>query len=425
MPGKKGIRALWSVGLVMLGGTSLLASHAPKTGLRESCAEAEIIVVGRVSWAKATGRETTREKYGRQLRFSVRRAELVVKQVARGKIQHDRTMVEFLGVPDLGGSMGSRAYFRLEDLIPGEMHVVLLHDREEGEDYYTLVNDYQSVIHIGESEAVTRLLATGPEQHDAENYVASLLATSFPELSSYSEMVTSLEDLVSLRGKQSVATLKDVLDRSQDPRIKGWILGMLLRLEDRSSVQRAVEFLTEDDESDKAVVDAKRRVSTWLMCVKDKSTVEEYIVPLLKNPEGFVRWRASCVLREAKCARAVPDLVAGLEDTDQRVRHQCLMGLAETMDRGGHWGPGIELLEKDEQTYIKRWQDWWEKEGQELSAKLRRGEIATFPRPARARHPRLPVYAPEMGLREVCAGSETVVVGKSARNSLEARRLPL
>lgn len=423
MFGRKGIRPCWSVGLVMLAGASLLAGYPPKTELREACADTEIIVVGQVAWAKSTGRETTREKYGRQLKFSVRRADLVVKQVVRGKIQHDRIMVEFLGVPGLGGGFtGSGDYFRLEKLVPGEMHVVFLRDRQEGEDCYRLVNDYQSVIHIRDSAAVSRLLATGPEQQDAESYVASLLATSLPELSSYFKMVPSLEDLVSLRGKQSVATLKEVLDRSQDPRIKGWILGMLLRLEDHSSVQRAVEFLAEDDDSDKAVVDAKRGVSTWLMCVKDKPTVEKYIVPLLKNPSGSVRCDAARAIKRAKCARALPDLIAGLEDTDQHVRHQCLRGLAKTMDRGGHWGPGMELFEKDEQKYIKRWQDWWEKEGRELSAKLRQGKISTFPRPARARHPRLPANAPEMSLREVCAGSETIVVGKVVSEQPGGRR---
>ncbi|MBT3375348.1 MAG: hypothetical protein HN742_17240 [Lentisphaerae bacterium] len=202
-------------------------------------------------------------KDGAVTRFSRRRVGMAVERVLKGRTQDDNIVVEHLGALEAGALPAGETP---EELAPGETVVLFLNEPRDGEDWYRPANYWHSVIRIGDSGAVARLLGKIPDQQDVEKCIESLLIASLAELEpSSSEFWDSLDDFISLRG-------------------------------------------------------------------------------------------------------GVPGLVSGLEDADQDVRYQCLMGLAETFGREGDWAPGKPVFLKDEEPYIKRWQDWWREEGRKEHA---------------------------------------------------------
>ena len=89
------------------------------------------------------------------------------------------------------------------------------------------------------------------------------------------------------------------------------------------------------------------------------------LIGAMDSPNLLVRQSAAYVLRQAKVRAAVPLFVKGLQDADFDVRYHCLLGLAETIEGklNGDWACTTEFFAKDENKYIRVWQEWWENEG--------------------------------------------------------------
>lgn len=90
--------------------------------------------------------------------------------------------------------------------------------------------------------------------------------------------------------------------------------------------------------------------------VKDKNAVPA-LNRLARVQELETRRAAAAGLRHVGSKSAIPSLVHLLDDNDQQVRHEAIMGLAEiTGDLD--WGPNLDLFQSQEQTYLKHWHDW-------------------------------------------------------------------
>ncbi|MCX6997737.1 MAG: HEAT repeat domain-containing protein [Kiritimatiellaeota bacterium] len=137
----------------------------------------------------------------------------------------------------------------------------------------------------------------------------------------------------------------------------------LFRLGDYSRLAEGVEFLQGAPESDQAVVHAKALLSNQMGYVTNTELIAKNYIPLLQHTNDFIRQNAIYAFRKARLHMAVPYLIKGLQDSNQDIRYQCLMGLSETLRRTAGWATSKGEFMNNEREYIGRWQAWWESSG--------------------------------------------------------------
>lgn len=360
-PKKKARRStLVLVSLILLWKCSSLAIVKPKVDIPVLCTSADVIVVGRVGEVVATGGKCRRFGFGHEYEFDLWQATITISRLIKGQHRERKLVVEFPG-PDKeqAGVMGILGAF--ECLNPGEMVIVFLCGNGQNAGSYVLANDYRSAIRIPECQAVTRLLEGQTLAGKTEAQITSLLIASLDVCSS--DMIeNALSDLVSLEGRQAITTINGLLDRCKVPAVQGEALAALIRLGDYTRLPKGVDFL-QSGEADCAVRNAKINLSGQLSLVTNAELVARYYIPLLRHSSEFVRRDAAYAVRRSKARIAVPQLIGGLQDSDQEVRYHCLMALAEIFGHTGGWAPSKEVFEKNERDYIGRWQTWWDNGG--------------------------------------------------------------
>jgi len=67
---------------------------------------------------------------------------------------------------------------------------------------------------------------------------------------------------------------------------------------------------------------------------------------------------AAVALRQIHDPSTEPDLIKALDNADQEVRYQALMGLAE-LEPGVEGGPSFDVYCSDESKYLQLWKQWW------------------------------------------------------------------
>jgi hypothetical protein len=106
----------------------------------------------------------------------------------------------------------------------------------------------------------------------------------------------------------------------------------------------------------------------WNLIVQKVSEVREpaarpQLATLLRNPKVELARAAAVALRQLHDHAAQPNLIDALDNADQEVRYQAVMGLAE-LEPTVEAGPSFELYRLDESRYIRLWKQWWESLGQ-------------------------------------------------------------
>jgi hypothetical protein len=107
-----------------------------------------------------------------------------------------------------------------------------------------------------------------------------------------------------------------------------------------------------------AAVDALAPVLAPLVSQVDSASARPYLVALL-HASPAMAWAAATALRQLHDPRAIPDLVAALDNPEQAVRYQAVMGLAELVpdvDAGPSW----PRFQQNEAEYLQRWKRWWQ-----------------------------------------------------------------
>ena len=69
------------------------------------------------------------------------------------------------------------------------------------------------------------------------------------------------------------------------------------------------------------------------------------------------RRAAASALRHTEADSAIASLLQALEDTDQEVRYQAVLGLA-TITGETEWGPSLDSFAREEQRYLAHWRQW-------------------------------------------------------------------
>jgi HEAT repeat protein len=89
--------------------------------------------------------------------------------------------------------------------------------------------------------------------------------------------------------------------------------------------------------------------------------VVEHLVPVLKDPDVFVRMAGARALEALGAVEATPALIDALEDPEAAVREAAIVALKKLTGRDFRFDPLGNDSERAKR--VKAWRDWWEKEG--------------------------------------------------------------
>jgi HEAT repeat protein len=89
--------------------------------------------------------------------------------------------------------------------------------------------------------------------------------------------------------------------------------------------------------------------------------VADYLTPLLKDTDIFVRMATARVLGDLGAPRATPALIDALEDAEFPVREAAYVALVAVSKRNLPFDAMADPAERAKR--VKAWRDWWKKEG--------------------------------------------------------------
>ena len=93
----------------------------------------------------------------------------------------------------------------------------------------------------------------------------------------------------------------------------------------------------------------------------DDPAVIEHLIPVLRDPDVFVRMAGARALEKRGAMDAVPALIDALEDPEAAVREAAFVALNSLTGRDFRFDPLAG--DSDRAKRVKAWRDWWEKEG--------------------------------------------------------------
>ncbi len=155
-----------------------------------------------------------------------------------------------------------------------------------------------------------------------------------------------------------------VLISSADPRVALAALSVLLRTGTPASVARFAAYL-ETYKEERPPIELFT-ASGALSGVTDPAARVD-IERLSGDMHTDVRRAAMYALRHIASAKSAPVLIQRLDDPDGNVSYLALITLAEIFHKYGDYAPNDEFFDKDPQQYIRRWKDWWNTEGKNMS----------------------------------------------------------
>lgn len=92
--------------------------------------------------------------------------------------------------------------------------------------------------------------------------------------------------------------------------------------------------------------------------------VVPHLIPMIQDDDVFVRMAACRTLSDLDARVAVPDLIQALSDGDTVVREAAVVALRRITKRGMRFDPLGSSADRAQR--IAKWNDWWNKEGQEF-----------------------------------------------------------
>jgi len=89
--------------------------------------------------------------------------------------------------------------------------------------------------------------------------------------------------------------------------------------------------------------------------------VADYLLPLLKDADIFVRMATARVLGDLSSKSSIGGLIDALEDPEAPVREAAYVALVAVSKRNLPFDPMADAADRAKR--VKAWRDWWEKEG--------------------------------------------------------------
>jgi hypothetical protein len=96
----------------------------------------------------------------------------------------------------------------------------------------------------------------------------------------------------------------------------------------------------------------------YALALTEDTGVVRHIVPLLKDPDAYIRTLAARILERRDARSAVQTLISALGDTDIGVREAAVSALRAITEQQFRFDP--HGRSSDRFAAAKRWEDWWE-----------------------------------------------------------------
>ena len=171
-------------------------------------------------------------------------------------------------------------------------------------------------------------------------------------------VLAAIEQLGKLKGTQSRVALQP-LAVARDPIRRGAAIAALLNGGDVTQVDPAVRVADALPEHPLRE-HIKGSIYSAVAALRDPAATGA-LLRAVRRKDRRLRYAAVRALRNIRSERTVPLLMKTLDDTDEDVRYQALMALADVTGRP-EWGTAIDAFRRDEATYIGRWKAWWTRE---------------------------------------------------------------
>jgi hypothetical protein len=237
---------------------------------------------------------------------------------------------------------------------------VLLFLKREGERYRLTFKyydgEYRAKIPVSSKELQIEAEGSNPSALVQQELLNSLRNEN-PNV-----ILPSLIGLEGIKSKASIMHIENLLD-SNDLAVKGQALSTLINIGSINHIAEAINYIDEQPAT-KAQEVYKTKIIYALENIRDANAVPQ-LHTLLKHQNALVRREIVRSLRQIRNPSSVPYLIVGLDDSNVNVRYQCVMGIAETLEKGGDWAPSYKIFLEDESKPISLWKAWWQKEGKE------------------------------------------------------------
>ena len=183
-------------------------------------------------------------------------------------------------------------------------------------------------------------------------------------------LVPSIKGLGEIGGTRAREALEAFLKRLKPTErlFRGMALASLVRLGSKEAVRAgAFLVLTPDWSSETEFV--KDEICSAIGDIADPDCAA-VLLPSIAAEDARLRREAARALRGMHLQSNIPYLLSALDNADVEVRYQAMIGLAETLNRGGDWAPSFPAFARNPDLYISKWKNWWKEEGQRSYAKL-------------------------------------------------------
>jgi hypothetical protein len=316
---------------------SVNATGVAEINLPKLCDDADFVVSGQLMRQQSLG-ETTHDTTKAALMLAHVRVERVFKGRLEGATLPFRFVLPYAGIGYRGFTDGQVGIFFLR-WKEGEYHVL--------DPYYPSVPSVPLAPHepLVEGTCVDRVTYA----------LGRVFASKHPSVESRWTRWEAVRALESVQTPQATAALRTAAE-DKDPLVRVWAMSALLSRNDLSMLDR-VEKLPPIP-PDPHVENLTARLRSGLERVRDPRAIPA-LARLLRSTDVNLRGGAVGAFRGMKDPAAIQPLATALNDPDDQIVWDAIMGLVEIsgdLDHGP--GPQEDFKGKQREEYVSYWRNW-------------------------------------------------------------------
>ncbi len=317
--------------IILLLSASAKGGPVPALNVNALVSESDLILVGRVS--AVSEREQTNVDVGGLSRTAMRMAaSLHPDRILKGQTNEATIYFEFVKA-DFGP---------FKPVAAGQFGIFFLRRRSGS---YEVTSPYYP------------FLVAGPRQPtDTGNVLENVIAEFANVIKLNMPRPARIEAVDVLRQVSSKTATEALRHAVADPdlSVRMRAHAALLWRNEISAMNEAVDLLLSPPHGAEQYLVASLAAS--IEGVSDQDAIV-FLKRLRSSRQPYVRRATAAALRRTGAAGAIQPLLLLLSDSDQQVRYQAVLGLAEIT--GQHdWAPAIDLFQRDEQPYLEHWKLW-------------------------------------------------------------------
>jgi hypothetical protein len=287
-------------------------------------------------------KETEDVRSGRKIVLAGYAAEVQSERVYKGQLSGNALIVTFYR-PE--GTFCAVSFCESMDVGEYDLFFLSVADRENH-----LLNK-----HIG--KFLISRLGTQKESSGFQALTADLVAgLQDPDETA---LLNSL-DLIGSTQQQTFAAAVRPLLSSPDMTIGLAARLALLRLHQYADIYDLARYLESPSEQTTAR-ELQERTYSHVGILREPGSIP-FLLRSSESKDRRLRGEAIYALREIANPMSVPVFVNALDDPEQAIRYDAVLGLA-SVEHNWDLAPSFEKFQREEPKYVSAWKNWWEQEG--------------------------------------------------------------